>query len=310
MKKSITFCILFIFACTGKNSVSPRSREEQYLNARLTPGEYRVIVEKATEWAFSGIYNDFYEEGIYACKRCRQPLYSSDSKFNSGTGWPSFDKAIQGAVLEIPDSDGKRTELICSSCRGHLGHLFKGEGFTPQNIRHCINSVSLDFIPREGETGRAYFAGGCFWGVETLFLLKEGVIDTTVGYMGGDISYPTYKEVITGSTGHKEAVEVIYDPEVITYKELSQYFYEIHNPEQSDGQGPDIGDNYLSVVYYLNGDQKAVHEELIAFLTKKNYTIATTLEYAGAFWPGEEYHQNYYEKNGGEPYCHYFIPRF
>lgn len=116
---------------------------EQYNT--LTPDEAYVIEQKGTERAFSGKYYNFYEEGTYACKKCGVKLFESGAKFNSGTGWPSFDDAVQGAVEEVPDSDGMRTEIICAHCGAHLGHVFRGEGFTDKSTRHCVNSISLEF---------------------------------------------------------------------------------------------------------------------------------------------------------------------
>ncbi len=115
----------------------------------LTEEEQHVILHKGTERAFTGKFWDHHEDGTYVCRQCSTPLFPSDAKFDSGTGWPSFDDTFHGAVKEVPDADGRRIEIVCANCGGHLGHVFKGEGFTPKQTRHCVNSVSLDFVPEK-----------------------------------------------------------------------------------------------------------------------------------------------------------------
>jgi len=279
----------------------------------LTEEEKKVILYKATERPFTGEYDNFFEKGLYTCKQCNAPLFHSSAKFHSGCGWPSFDEEIQGAVLRIPDRDGMRTEIICANCGGHLGHVFEGEGFTPKNTRHCVNSLSLRFIP-ETEVSRHYdtavFASGCFWGTEFYFQKAKGVISTQVGFTGGHTQNPTYKQVCQGNTGHAEAVMVVFNPAETSYEELAKLFFETHNPEQRDGQGPDIGHQYRSAIFYKDEQQKKIAESLMEILRQKGYKIATELNTFEKFWIAEDYHQDYYQKTGGTPYCHHYTKRF
>lgn len=274
----------------------------------LTQEEKRVIIDKGTERPFTGKYYNHKEAGTYHCKQCNAPLYRSSDKFDSGCGWPSFDDEIPGAVTRVRDADGVRIEIVCTNCNGHLGHIFAGERFTQKNIRHCVNSVSLEFVPEKRE--RAIFAGGCFWGVEHLLQQKRGVISVVSGYTGGTTASPDYKEVSSGRSGHAEAVEVIYDASQITFRDIAKLFFEIHDPTQKDRQGPDIGTQYRSEIFYLNDSQKEVATELINILKSKGYNVQTKVTKATKFHKAEEYHQDYYVKKGSQPYCHVYTKRF
>lgn len=313
MKKGLFFIILAglsLIACTqNTNTMNKDIRVRS-----LSPEEERVIIKKGTERPFTGQYNNFYEKGAYACKNCGALLYSSDDKFKSDCGWPSFDDEIKGAVKRTLDPDGMRTEITCTRCGAHLGHVFTGEGFTSKNIRHCVNSVSLQFIPahpdKDAKTDTAIFAGGCFWGVEYYMNNINGVISTEVGYIGGSKANPTYKEVCSHSTGHAEAIRVVFDPSKTSYEEVAKMFFEIHDPTQVDRQGPDIGDQYRSEVFYLNMEQKAITEKLIGILKNKGLNVVTAVTPVSTFWKAEDYHQQYYEKGNGVPYCHKHVKRF
>lgn len=274
---------------------------------KLTPEESYVIESKGTERPFSGKYNDFYEEGVYKCKKCNNALYKSEDKFSSGCGWPSFDDEIEGAIKRIPDADGRRVEIVCSTCEAHLGHVFEGEGFTSKNTRHCVNSISLSFKSKENcceQHSFAYFAAGCFWGVEHYFEKFKGVHSAVSGYMGGHVENPNYHSVCTGTTGHLEVVRVEYDACEVSFRELAKQFFEIHDFTQTNGQGPDIGSQYLSAIFYLTEGEKRVSLELIDQLEDMNYKVATSLYEASIFYEAEDYHQDYYEKTGKIPYCH------
>jgi len=274
----------------------------------LTPEEKRVIIDKGTERAFTGKYHNHKEAGTYHCKQCNAPLFRSSDKFDSGCGWPSFDDEIPGSITRHLDADGMRTEIVCSNCDGHLGHVFTGERFTQKNLRHCVNSVSLEFVPEKKE--RAIFAGGCFWGVEHLLQQKKGVISVVSGYIGGSTDSPDYRQVSSGTSGHAEAVEVIYDANQITYREIAKLFFEIHDPTQKDRQGPDIGTQYRSEVFYLDQSQKVITEELIGILKTKGLNVQTKVTKASKFYKAEDYHQDYYVKKGTQPYCHIYTKRF
>jgi len=156
----------------------------------------------------------------------------------------------------------------------------------------------------------AIFASGCFWGTEYYLQKADGVLSTTVGYTGGQLENPTYEQVCSKKTGHYEAVEVVFDPKVISYDALARLFFETHDPEQSNGQGPDIGPQYRSAIFYQNEGQKATANKLIAILNAKGYNVATVVLPASTFWPAELYHQDYYDHKGSTPYCHSYKAKF
>ena len=280
---------------------------------KLTPAEEAVIVRKETERPGSGSYEKSKEPGTYVCRRCGAALYRAEDKFDASCGWPSFDTEVPGAVRRQLDADGERTEILCATCGGHLGHVFTGERLTAKNTRHCVNSISLDFVPLAMSSNRferVIVAGGCFWGVQSLLQEARGVVRTTCGYSGGHTEHPTYEQVCSHTTGHAEAVEVIFDPKQTSFEAVAQLFFEIHDPTQHDRQGPDVGDQYRSAVFYTSEKQKETTLRLIAELRKKKLDVATEVVPAGAFWPAEAYHQDYYRKTGGHPYCHRRVQRF
>lgn len=278
----------------------------------LTVEESEIIEKKGTEKPGTGEYNVHTMPGAYVCRRCDMPLFMADDKFDAGCGWPSFDDELPDAIERQPDPDGRRTEIICSRCGAHLGHVFAGEWYTPRNVRHCVNSLSMRFIPAITPDGleRAVLAGGCFWGVEHLMAAQPGVMRVTSGYTGGFVVSPSYEEVCSGETGHTEAVEIAYDAQQIDYETLIKLFFEIHDPEQENRQGPDIGPQYGSAIYFLTREQKKVAAGVIGVLRDKGLDVKTRLVPAGPFYAAEEQHQRYYDKNGETPYCHKRVKRF
>jgi len=290
----------------------PVCAKEKNVDKKLTELEKHVIENKGTEKPFTGKYNVHEEEGTYTCKRCDAPLYRSSDKFKSDCGWPSFDDEIDGAVKRVTDADGRRTEIVCTNCDAHLGHVFLGEKYTSRDTRHCVNSVSMNFVPVKTGQKRetAIFASGCFWGTEYHFEKKKGVISTRTGYTGGTTKDVTYEDVCSGTSGHAEAVEIVFDPMVISYEELLKLYFNTHDPTQLDRQGPDVGTQYRSEIFYENEAQKKTAEKLIKILKDKGLNVVTVLSTSGKFWEAEKYHQNYYRTKGGSPYCHIYQDKF
>lgn len=278
----------------------------------LIPEQAQVILDKATEAPFSGQYTDLMTAGSYLCRCCGLALFRSENKFHSGCGWASFEDEIPGNILHQPDADGRRTEILCQRCHAHLGHVFYGEGFTARNQRYCVNSLALDFITDEfcNDSEEIILAAGCFWGVEYYLQRLPGVLLTEAGYCGGHVVNPTYAEVCSKSSGHLEVVRVIYDPQQLSLESLLKYFFEIHDPCQIDGQGPDLGEQYLSAIFCYDNKQKEIAKQVIELLKSKGYPVATKIKEMAIFWKAEDYHQDYYNHKGSLPYCHGYQKKF
>lgn len=278
----------------------------------LTPNQLKIIQNKGTDYPFTGEYDELEQPGSYLCRQCGLALFRSQTKFHSGCGWPSFDQTILDMVLQQADLDGLRTEIVCQRCKAHLGHVFKGEGFTINDLRYCVNSTSLDFVADSQiqDTEEAIVAAGCFWGVEYYFKRLVGVVKTEVGYTGGHTINPSYHDVCNINTGHFEAVRILYNPSQLNYSDIIRYFFEIHDPIQINGQGPDIGEQYLSRIFYYDSAQKEKAGQLLQQLMQQGYLVSTQILPVSIFWRAEDYHQDYYQKTNKEPYCHYYTKRF
>ena len=299
--KIIIIIFVHILLLQNIESLKAQDKKDKIIMKELTKEEKRVLIDKGTELPFTGKYNDNKAKGVYSCKLCGSKLYLSEDKFDSRCGWPSFDDEIKGAVKREVDADGVRTEIMCANCGAHLGHVFEGEKHTAKDTRHCVNSISMTFSPAEEI---AIFAGGCFWGVEHLMQKQEGVISAVSGYIGGAVEDPTYEQVSGKDTGHAEAVQVTFDPSVIDFETVLKLFFEIHDSTQEGGQGPDIGPQYRSEVFYTSEAQKEIADRVIVELKGLGYDVTTAVTKASKFNVAEDNHQGYYERKGTEPYCH------
>jgi peptide methionine sulfoxide reductase msrA/msrB len=298
--------------------ITPWTREQVLEAAKSLPRDVQDIVLNAgTEPAFCGQFTDNKLDGIYVCAVGGLPLFKSEHKFTSKSGWASFHTPFDPAhVIEREDrSHGMvRVEILDARTGAHLGHVFD-DGPAPTGRRYCLNSGAMKFIakgtelPAESQPVKAetaYFAGGCFWGVEDAFESLSGVIDAESGFAGGASVKVTYKEVCYGDTGHAEVVKITFDPKAIGYRDLVKQFFRIHDPTTLNRQGPDTGEQYRSAIFTTSDEQARVAKEIIAKLSEipafQRTPIVTKVEPVRNYIRAEDYHQDYHAKNGG--HCH------
>ncbi|QDU82287.1 Peptide methionine sulfoxide reductase MsrA [Polystyrenella longa] len=301
----LTWADVLEFGKNGNPTIERKlMKSEDEWRESLTDEQYRVTRKHGTERAFSSDMCNRFEPGRYACVCCGTLLFDSAEKFDSGTGWPSFTQPVQENVVayNTDTSHGMtRVETVCNVCDAHLGHVFP-DGPEPSGLRYCINAVALQ--KEENSAASVTFGGGCFWCTEAIFQRIKGVTEVTSGYSGGDVQQPTYNQVCTGSTGHAEVIQVKYDPEVVSFGEIVRVHLGTHNPTTLNQQGADRGTQYRSVIFYQNEEEKSVAGKLIqemeAVLGKPVVTEVAPLD---TFYPAEQEHQNYYNRNNGKPYC-------
>lgn len=318
----------------------PAMSKEERLK-QLTPMQFKVTQQNGTEPPFKNEFWDNHDHGIYVDIVSGKALFSSLDKYDSGCGWPSFTRPIDGPeIVELEDrTHGMvRTEVRSKTADSHLGHVFEDGPADRGGLRYCINSAALRFVPvaelekegygqylkpfverglhkKEGQSMKdsgkretVILAGGCFWGMEEIIRAIPGVVETEVGYSGGGLPGATYNDVKKGNTGHAESVRVVFDPQRLSFEDLLGWFFRMHDPTTVNRQGNDIGSQYRSAIFYSTEEQRLVAEKVKAAVDKsgkwKN-PVVTQIVKAGDWNKAEEYHQDYLQKNPNGYTCHW-----
>jgi len=300
---------------TNLNSSKIPATENEW-KTRLSPEQFSILRLKETEAPFTGklLYNK--DKGVYKCAGCGSELFTDEMKFDSHCGWPSFDREIAGGKIKIAEDNSHgmhRTEIMCAKCGGHLGHLFN-DGPTNTGMRYCVNSASLNFesatTAKVASASSIYdtltLGGGCYWCIEAVYEMLDGVVSVESGFSGGHVADPSYAEVCSGTTGHAEVAQIVYDPKKTNLDEIFKVFFTVHDPTTLNRQGADEGTQYRSVIFYRNNKQYEAAKSVINDLNLHHVydnPVVTEVAPFKTFYKAEDYHQDYFKANANKPYC-------